>query len=352
MQGPAEEIKVQDVTTMEALRAFLAQYGEGHRFEDSEQQEQEFQAMDPGAWARAELVRINDNKFRPSEGAKCDVCFTTKSDLYPEGQPSDVRCHKHISSRLHMLSCASSYGQAGCVSGCVEKVHLVRTGLRRKVLLTASSLNDCFTEGKDAAFGYRGLADHVDIIAIPGGRLQELVHAFLVEIRGSSEPVDLAIYGGINDVIQAKIETRGGFFFVKEESMVEVLQSLAVLGKELLTNPVGHTMRCALIALPPLISKRGPGFEEAWKQVNQAFRICNERWQELGLSWHRHLNMRDFARHTLHGRRVPSYKAYREMLHSQKLHFIPKVKLTAGIRIARALGARTVPENYIPPQYP
>ena len=244
-----------------------------------------------------------------------------------------------------------SYGQAGCVTGCVERVHPVRTSLRRKVVLTASSLEECFTEGKEAAPGYRGLVDHMDVIAIPGGRLRDLVHAFLCEIRGSTEPVDLGIYAGINDVLQAKIETRGGFFYVKDESMVEVLQSLAVLGKELLTNPVGHTMRCALIAMPPMIAKRGPGFEEAWKQVNLAFRICNERWQELGLSWPKQLNMRNLARHTLHGRRVPSYHAYREVLNTQKLHFIPKVKLMAGIKIARALGAKTDPENYTPPQY-
>ena len=114
---------------------------------------------------------------------------------------------------------------------------------------------------------------------------------------------------------------------------------------------MGHTMRCALIAMPPMIAKRGPGFEEAWKQVNLAFRICNERWQELGLSWPKQLNMRNLARHTLHGRRVPSYHAYREVLTTQKLHFIPKVKLMAGIKIARALGAKTDPENYTPPQY-
>ena len=342
-------ISPEDITDIPTLKSFLGQFGREQP--DDREKEEEFEELNLATWLVAERRRMEEIKFREVNLAKCRVCFTTKSAIWPEGQrDEDTNRHTHLSTRGDMLSAASEYALAGCGS-CVEKVHKIRASYRRRIILTSSSLRDCFAEYKPLVTEYKGLEDHVDIISLPGGKVKELAHALLCEIKEGSEPVDVCIYGGLIDVLYARVTTEGGFHYVNNDDISEVLQSLAILSRELMMDPLGHTLRCAQIHLPPKIVIKGPGWEEAWRQVNLALRTVNDRWQELGLVIPRQINFKDFARYKHRGHTVSSHRAYREQTFANKLHLTPKCKLQVGIKIARALGAHTNPYNYSPPQY-
>ena len=338
---------IDDVKDLATYKAYLDQFGVTRAHIDAGRQEEDFQGLDRRQWVASERARGNRIKFRQANGRKCKTCYSVKTAIWPNGQPEDkARNHTHISSRRDMLAAASSHAMAGCGS-CTQEVHAIRPTLRRKVILTSSSLRDALSDGKRDINGYHGLRDHVDQIAIPGATIQELCHAFLAETRESDEPVDLLIYAGNNDLLQSKITTHNGVQKVGEEMLIEVMRCLGLLAKMCLLSPQGHTLRMAQITLTPCVNMKSPGHAEAWFHLNEIFRVTNERWQDLGVPIPPNINFRRYARHKgPGGRYVCSMNSYREYMNFQKLHLTTRCKLAVALKCARALGARSSPEGF------
>ena len=246
-----------------------------------------------------------------------------------------------------MLKAASMTGEAGC-RVCTTSTHHVRTTFRRRVIATSSALNGCLTDARDEyKKDYKGLDKHVDVLSVPGGKVKDVVHALLSEIKQSEEPQDIALYVGVNDILDMKItKADGGFFFMDEAPMKTICQTLAILTRELLNSPLKHTLRCCKIATPPRVVARGEGYGRALTDLNKIFHVVNDKWRQLGVVMERGLDFNNFARNRNTGKIIMDTRAYKpDRLHLQNHH-----KLAFGIKIARNLGANTVPAAFFPPQ--
>ena len=263
--------KIEDIVDQITFKSFLSSLGDHYGECDTAEQERRFQEQDPRAWVEEERQRLRAIKDRPAgNNTVCLICNETTTAIWPNGQPEgEISRHRHYSTRLESLRSASATAEAGC-GACVEPVHVVRKDFRRRLILTSSSLYNCFTEGKPLFPEYRGLKGHIDVTSIPGGKIQHLVHALLVEIKQSNEPIDCVLYGGLNDVMEQEVYTEGGLHFVDQAKMITVYRSLAILSQELANSPLRHTLRCCLIKCPPAVTHKGPGFERAWKELNLA----------------------------------------------------------------------------------
>ena len=246
-----------------------------------------------------------------------------------------------------MLRAASMTGEAGC-SVCTTNTHHVRTTFRRRVIATSSALNGCLSEAREEYKGqYKGLDRHVDVLSIPGGRVKDVVHALLAEIKQSEEPQDIALYVGVNDVLSMKINQAGeDVYFTDEAATKAVCQSLAILSRELLSSPLKHTLRCCKLATPPKVVAKGEGYERALSDLNKIFHVVNDKWSRLGVKMERSIDFNNFARNRHTGKIITNSKSYK----TDRLHLKSHHKLAFGLKIAKALGARPVPASFYPPQ--
>ena len=246
-----------------------------------------------------------------------------------------------------MLRAASNTGEAGC-GVCTSTTHHVRTTFRRKVIATSSALNGCLSDPRaEYERQYKGLERHVDVLSVPGGKVRDVIHALLAEIKNSEEPQDIALYVGVNDILSMEItQADEGVFFMDEAPMKTICQSLAILTRELLSSPLKHTLRCCKLATPPKVAAKGEGYERALGDLNKIFHVVNDKWHRLGVKNERCTDFNNFARNRSTGRIIMNSKAYK----ADRLHLKNHHKLAFGLKIAKALGAKPVPGNFFPAQ--
>jgi hypothetical protein len=89
-------------------------------------------------------------------------------------------------------------GDYNC-ENCAIGYHAVRWGVRYPLLCTSSILAN-WRRGIDVEEEYEGDPLHLDSISIPGARIANLRRAFVAEYGRASQPVDLLLCAGLNDV--------------------------------------------------------------------------------------------------------------------------------------------------------
>ena len=354
-QGAAVENLAEEIHSLDDMLAFLRQQGMEYHNIDLTEQERQYMEELTGAnaptgqarWASGERRRIANLKVSRAVNEECTICAETGTIFYPGGHK--VR-HRHFSSRLENLNHDIHDGCITCTT-CASSPHLARPTFRRKVILTSSSLRDCFTEAKPEVPEFKGMDGHVDLIAVSGGSVKALAHALLVELKGSDEPIDLCIYGGLNDAMNMNTtQDRDGQWRVNRSQMKEFYRTLARLSAALVNSRLQHTMRLCILKCPPKIMEMGPGALASWKAVNLGLRACNGIWSEKwGVTLPRYLNFQQFGiSRKSDGRTNVSYHSYREVDKARKLHLTPKFKLGFAIKICRVWGVGTVPPLFYP----
>ena len=143
----------------------------------------------------------NYKQFRAEHGHKpkyCRICSEFSSARWrPE---MEVVQHIHNSSKeLRLDSRPDAAGNYLCTS-CRHTPHSFRVGDRYPVIVTSSTLNNW--QGNRSGNHYRGDEFHVEVISIPGGKIDELRVALLAEYTGSTRALDVLLVAGLNDVLR------------------------------------------------------------------------------------------------------------------------------------------------------
>ena len=128
----------------------------------------------------------------------CRTCSETTSMVRTE---LDVPVlHSHHSSLAYRLNAQTvdRWGNYHCIT-CEEGWHSYLAGYRYPVLATSSTLNGW--QGRRDLNGYRGDSLHLDVVAIPGGWVQDVHHAVIAEYRLLGHPIDLIIVAGLNNLM-------------------------------------------------------------------------------------------------------------------------------------------------------
>ena len=77
--------------------------------------------------------------------------------------------------------------------------------------------------------------------------MKELVHAVLVELKHGTEPVDIILHEGSNEIFNLNAHQMPDLSFkVENEEIGDIYRSLAILSSQLVNSPLGHTLRCCL----------------------------------------------------------------------------------------------------------
>ena len=89
-------------------------------------------------------------------------------------------------------------GKIAC-KACNVPHHYPREQLRLPIIFTALAM--CNWHGNFKTNGtYEGNKVHVDVIAIPGATINELIEAYRVELANYKRPIDVFLVAGLNDV--------------------------------------------------------------------------------------------------------------------------------------------------------
>ena len=297
-------------------------------------------------WRLNELDRLASNKDCNRENMEdCLICAETSTPIFPSGRKGR---HQHTSTRMRQLEDSNN---PECDS-CYEDSHAIRPEFRRKLILTSSSLANCLTEGRPSFPTFGGLQRHTDLIAVHGGRIEDLCHAVWIELKDADEPTDICLYGGINDILNMEApRLEDGNYQADRDGMRKIYRALAALTAFLVNGGQKHTLRCCLISRPPIIFHQGPAKRRVWKEVSMALRATNCVWEEMwGVPRSKQLNFQEFGITKKRGRpehfNESLYRAYREWEHDRKLHLTGPFKLGYALKIVRVLGVKTVPEDF------
>ena len=148
--------------------------------------------------SRWERIRMNNStRSGPTGKPYCSICSESTSTAFPF-----QKCfyHKHVSSKEFRLRAKlDHYGQYPCFT-CAVSPHLCKSGVRYPIILTASALNEWHRFQETNL--YAGDEIHVDSIAIPGAKLDTLLHALTIEYGGLNRPIDVLVVAGVNDILQ------------------------------------------------------------------------------------------------------------------------------------------------------
>ena len=293
------------------------------------------------AWAQAEWSRITERKVEnymqiresaeyPGYGPRyCQLCSEASSPIFPNPGPI---FHVHHSSRLAMLERINSghVESFNCMSGCKYTDHLPKPDYRRKLLITSSTLKQWDTDAKDdPELGYLGNESHVDLLAIPGGTIEEICHALWLELEGSTEPVDIISVFGLNNCLNTLVMSENGV--VGLNTVVRAIHCITgLLRKSKARNTIGF----ARIPKVPMLHLTNRGI--LVDRLNKVFRLTNvamstawgtnakyapvfETWG-LILPTERHRGTPVLIRRDW----------FREQVDTRMLHFTRRVKLEMG----------------------
>merc|ERR1712015_310664 len=137
----------------------------------------------------------------------CKICSESKAHT----EPTAV-AHQHFSTLMdRCCSKPDAFGMFKC-NNCRDITHYAVTANRYPLLVTSSFLNAWRAPYQSGTDQYEGDLIHLDEICIPGGKIEDLHHAFKSEYAKFKRPVDVLLAAGLNnfkrdepDVIMAKI---------------------------------------------------------------------------------------------------------------------------------------------------
>merc|ERR1712015_512298 len=150
-------------------------------------------------------------KMRTERGHIFRYCKTCSESKANEG-PNAI-AHQHFSTFMdRCCSKPDQFGMFSCVN-CKDARHYAVLANRYPLLVTSSFLNAWRVPFQSGSDKYEGDLIHVDEICIPGGRIENLHHAFRSEYANFKRPIDVLLAAGLNnfkndepDVIMAKIK--------------------------------------------------------------------------------------------------------------------------------------------------
>ena len=122
-------------------------------------------------------------------------------------EPARAVRHSHFSSKFMMSMSMDSSGMSFC-SSC-KKLHSKNPTERIKLCLTDSTLHRFFVppEKDGQQLQYEGDKEHVDYVSIPGGKVEDLLHAFRVEYENETRAIDVLVVAGLNNILRGdKVE--------------------------------------------------------------------------------------------------------------------------------------------------
>ena len=127
----------------------------------------------------------------------CEICSEAVSSVREEIKNPVI--HRHESSLLYRIDSRKTdyWGDYPCKS-CRVKYHSHHYGSRYPILATSSTLAGW--QGNREQNGYEGDNIHVEIVAIPGGHVQNVHHAVVAEYRGMGRPLDVLAVTGLNNL--------------------------------------------------------------------------------------------------------------------------------------------------------
>ena len=308
-------------------------------------------------WARFENQRLIDNKvphfmeIRNRHGHKpryCSTCSESVSPLRPTANVDTAVFHQHFSTRLRMLEWAQEGNEGLYPCPCCRNSHHMRPVYRRKIIATSSFLRSWDINAKENHdIGYLGNESHVDLLSIPGGRVEDIAHALYIEAHGAGEPWDIACAVGINNVLNSLNHTQDRGILGLDSVTKAVHMIIAMTA----SNSKYSTVNFIRVPKVPMIRCRGKGF--VMDRLNQLFRKVNvamtSRWgveaahcpnfEMKGIGT---INPGGHRRHQ-HQRYTPYVR--REMFttnhETTMLHFKDQYKLEMGREILRFWGINT-----------
>ena len=284
------------------------------------------------------FLEIRGNAEYPGYGPYyCEICSETSSPIFPSPEPV---FHVHHSSRLAMLERIHN-GQVdnfNCMSGCRQINHLPKPNYRRKLLITSSTLKQWDTDAKDDPnVGYLGNEEHIDLLSIPGGSLEEILHALWIEVEGSTEAIDIIAVAGLNNCLNTLSLSQNGI-----NGMDSVVKAVHCLTGLIRSSKAKNTIAFARIPKVPMLhlSNRGPLVDA----MNKMFRMTNAAMTN---SWG--TNAKYAPVFETWGLATPAERHrgtpvmirrdwFREPVETRMLHFTTPIKLEMGRVCMRFLG--------------
>merc|ERR1712015_354594 len=137
----------------------------------------------------------------------CKICSESKAHTEPT-----AIAHQHFSTLIDRCNAdLDGFGMFECTN-CKDNNHYAVQANRYPLLVTSSFLNAWRAPYQSGSDQYEGDLIHPDEICIPGGKIEDLHHAFKSEYAKFKRPVDVLLAAGLNnfkreepDVIMAKI---------------------------------------------------------------------------------------------------------------------------------------------------
>ena len=161
--------------------------------------------------------------------------------------------HNHRSSLTLRVDYPTSLKEAKGMYHCFtcERVeHGVMQGARLPVILSSSTMADWAANAKKLGM-WAGTPFHIDHVSIGGATVRELAHGLLSEYRYHPAPLDVVLFGGVNNLLQGqtlemiKIELKDAKFAIEAAN------------KE-------NSVAIASIIYPPMLSKLPCDRAEKW----------------------------------------------------------------------------------------
>ena len=129
----------------------------------------------------------------------CKICSESLSYVH---DTLTVVTHSHVSSLKRRIDANTDrWGQYECDS-CSTRYHTALCGTRYPILATSSTMNQW--QGNLDEDRSRGNKFHIENIGIPGGKVEDIHHAFMAEYNNSEIPVDILLIAGFNNLLDGQ----------------------------------------------------------------------------------------------------------------------------------------------------
>ena len=139
---------------------------------------------------------------RASKKPYCDIC----SEIYlinEDNRHRFIKFHNHFSTKINRLEASyDHYGQYVCTE-CASSVHHFVSGIRYPILASSSILNGWTgRRSPDILEQYRGLPFHIEMVTIPGAKIEDIKQAVYAEYHYATKPLDILLCAGLNDLLR------------------------------------------------------------------------------------------------------------------------------------------------------
>merc|ERR1712015_114870 len=270
----------------------------------------------------------------------CKICSESKAHTEPT-----AIAHQHFSTLIDRCNVdMDAFGLYKC-NNCRDITHYAVQANRYPLLVTSSFLNAWRVPYQSGSDQYEGDLIHLDEICIPGGKIEDLHHAFKSEYAKFKRPIDVLLAAGLNnfkkdepDAIMAKIRAfkatvinrrDGSTFAVCTLPFAPQLVDLKPKSKNQFWNLGPKTRK--MFVLNELIKAENRMPAEFSKIVNPKKCQNAHRFHTWGLMSDKNAT-RDHERPGSWFYRISGYRLndWRELKIEGKLHFSDRVRLRAG----------------------